>query len=109
MTEDRPPPSPDFEARLRQLRERVSGGRPADDGDDKDAATRSGLRVASRVAIDFAAGVLVGAGAGYGLDSWLGTGPWLLVTLLLLGFAAGMLNAYRTARSLAGPDDRSKE
>jgi ATP synthase protein I len=33
--------------------------------------------------------LLLGA-LGYGLDRWLGTGPWLLVGGLLFGFAAGM-------------------
>ncbi len=43
------------------------------------------------------AGVLVGAGLGLLLDRWLGTSPWGLLVLLLLGFAAGVLNVMRAA------------
>jgi ATP synthase protein I len=32
---------------------------------------------------------------GYGLDRWLGTGPWLLVVGVVLGAAAGFLAVYR--------------
>jgi len=43
------------------------------------------------------AGVLVGAVLGWLIDRWLGTSPWGLMLLLLLGFAAGVLNVMRAA------------
>jgi ATP synthase protein I len=34
---------------------------------------------------------------GWLLDYWLGTTPWGLVVLVMLGFAAGVLNVMRAA------------
>lgn len=39
--------------------------------------------------------VLLG-GAGYGLDRWLGTAPWLLVAGLLLGVVVGLYEVAKT-------------
>ena len=52
---------------------------------------------ARRSQIHLAAGVAVGAGIGYFLDRWLGTGPWLLILFFFLGAAGGMMNVYRAA------------
>jgi ATP synthase protein I len=41
--------------------------------------------------------VLVGAGLGWLIDRLLGTSPWGLIVLLLLGFAAGVLTVMRSA------------
>jgi ATP synthase protein I len=48
-----------------------------------------------RVGAELLSGVLVGAGIGYFLDKTLGTKPWFLVSLLLIGACAGFLNVYR--------------
>lgn len=41
--------------------------------------------------------MLFGALLGWLLDRWLGTSPWGLMVLLLLGFAAGVFNVMRAA------------
>lgn len=41
--------------------------------------------------------VVIGAGIGYFLDRWLGTGPWLLIVWIGFGFAAGVRSLYRAA------------
>ena len=61
----------------------------------EDDAFRKGLALASRVGLELVAATLLGAGLGYGLDRWLGTGPWLLVVGVVLGAAAGFLAVYR--------------
>ncbi|MBZ8133356.1 AtpZ/AtpI family protein [Afifella sp. IM 167] len=66
----------------------------------------SGYAAAMRLASEFVAGVLVGAALGWGLDEVAGTSPWGLIGFLLLGFAAGVLNALRAAGKIAEPDDR---
>jgi ATP synthase protein I len=38
---------------------------------------------------------VVGAGLGWGFDRLLGTSPWGLIVLTLLGFAAGVYNMMR--------------
>ncbi len=57
----------------------------------------TGLGRAARLGTEFIAAILVGAVAGYLLDRWLNTSPWLMLVLLLVGFAAGVLNVVRAA------------
>ena len=60
------------------------------------SAMSRGLRLGS----EFIAAILVGAGLGYLLDLWLKTSPWLLLVMLLVGFAAGVLNVVRSAAEM---------
>ena len=53
-----------------------------------------------RLAADLLAGVLGGFAIGWGLDYWLGTSPWFLLGLIVLGMAAGILNVIRAASSM---------
>jgi ATP synthase protein I len=53
----------------------------------------------SSVGFAFVLAVAFGAGAGYWLDRWLGTSPWLFLALFFLGVAAGILNVFRMVRS----------
>ena len=55
-----------------------------------------GLRLGS----EFVAAIIIGAGLGYVIDMFLPTRPWGLVVLLLLGFAAGVLNVVRTTAQM---------
>lgn len=41
-------------------------------------------------------GAFFGVGAGYLLDRWLGTKPWLMVTLSVIGIAVGFYGFIRT-------------
>jgi ATP synthase protein I len=60
--------------------------------------------VAFRLASEFVAAVLVGAGLGWLLDRLAGTSPFGLITLLLLGFGAGILNMARVSRRMANSE-----
>jgi len=42
-------------------------------------------------------GILLLGGLGYLADDWLGTGPWLLLTGLLLGILVGFYELIRVA------------
>jgi ATP synthase protein I len=53
-----------------------------------------------RLASEFVAAIIVGALLGWGVDSLFGTSPWGMIILLLLGFAAGVLNVIRAAAEL---------
>lgn len=55
---------------------------------------------AVRLGSEFIAAILVGSGIGYFLDRWLGTAPWLMLLMLLLGFGAGVLNVTRSVAEL---------
>ena len=65
-------------------------------GPNKTSAT-AGMTLAFRLGSEFVAGVLVGAGLGWAIDRVLGTTPWAMIVLLLLGFGAGIMNMMRAA------------
>ena len=53
---------------------------------------------AFRFVAELLVGVGIGGFIGWALDRQLGTGPWLLVVFVSLGFAAGMANVIRSAQ-----------
>jgi ATP synthase protein I len=53
-----------------------------------------------RIGTEFMAAILVGAGIGYLIDLGLGTSPWGLLILLMVGFAAGILNVIRVVAEM---------
>jgi ATP synthase protein I len=55
------------------------------------------LSLGMRFGIELVVAVGVGFGIGWALDRWLGTKPWAMVAFLVLGAAAGILNAWRAA------------
>lgn len=57
----------------------------------------AGMTLAFRLGSEFVAGVLVGAGLGWGVDYLLGTSPWGMIVFLLLGFGASIVNMLRAA------------
>jgi ATP synthase protein I len=61
----------------------------------EDDAFRKGVALAGRVGVELVVTTVVGTGLGYGLDRWLGTGPWLMIVGVFLGAAAGFLAIYR--------------
>lgn len=94
MTEPRKDELP-FEARLAAARKRASG-----EADPRQVAG-SAFAQGTRLALELVAGVLVGAGLGYWLDGLLGTRPWLMIGLFILGLAAGFMNLMRTVNAEA--------
>jgi ATP synthase protein I len=75
----------------------------------KDPAWRSVGELAS-IGMTMVLATVIGLGAGYYGDRWLGTSPWLLLGGLLLGIVAGFVNLFRSAkaaeRELDESDDR---
>jgi ATP synthase protein I len=49
----------------------------------------------STIGMSFVFALVIGFGAGYWLDSTLGTKPWLSFIGFFAGLAAGVLNVYR--------------
>lgn len=97
MGERRSPPSLEqLEARLREAREEAAS--PA----ERPVTSQRQMGIAYRVLVEMIAGIGVGAFLGWVVDRWLGTEPLFLVVLVLLGFAAGILNAYRAIQQLPG-------
>jgi ATP synthase protein I len=68
---------------------------------------QAGLGVALRIGTEFTSGILVGLLMGYAIDRVLGTQPWGLVIIVLLGAAAGMLNIFRMLSLWGTPIDKT--
>ncbi len=58
----------------------------------------------STLALSLPSSIAVGLFAGYFLDRWLGTEPWLLCILTLLGVASGLLTLIRGVLKLKDSD-----
>jgi ATP synthase protein I len=83
-------------ARAQGLRNAAEGRNP----EQTAAQNMSGLGRAFRLGTEFIAAILVGAVVGYLLDQWLHTSPWIMLVMLLVGFAAGVLNVARAAAEM---------
>jgi ATP synthase protein I len=94
-------PLDDLNRRLDALRER----RRVETADkDGGAVPKNAMGIAFRIGVELVAGLVVGGGIGWLLDSWLGTSPFLLIVFFFLGAAAGMLNVWRAVKHLNQPD-----
>jgi ATP synthase protein I len=83
-----------LEARIATLRRQQEPTAPTARGAHDQA------HLAWRMVIELVAGIGVGFAIGLGLDELFGTGPFLLVTFTLLGFAAGVRTLMRTANDM---------
>jgi F0F1-type ATP synthase assembly protein I len=63
-----------------------------------------GPRASSGIGVALVALVVLFMGAGYGMDRWLHTMPWLMVTGVFVGFGLGL--AYMVRIASAGPSGR---
>jgi ATP synthase protein I len=52
----------------------------------------------SSVALILPSSIAVGLFMGYLLDRWLGTAPWLLLILTVLGIVSGLLSLFRSLK-----------
>lgn len=92
--EDRSAKLDELEKRIRTARE---GQRP------KRRRMRgefTAAHVAWRMTLELVVGGLIGAAMGWGLDVLLGTRPVFLIVFVLLGMAAGVRTALRSAEEL---------
>jgi ATP synthase protein I len=96
MSDRNKPPSSD------ELGDRISKARRhagLEDDDEADDQRLSGaaMGAAWRMSIEIVVALFVCTGIGWALDKWFGTKPWLMLAFLVLGAAAGINNAVRTA------------
>jgi ATP synthase protein I len=96
MTDDLDARRADLEKRLAGKREKAAAEAQAPSKGDPTAMAR-----AVKMSSEFIAGVVVGAFLGWGIDQVAGTSPFGLIILLILGFAAGVLNVMRAAGAVA--------
>ena len=83
----------DIEERLRKAREKRDDVRRVE-------APNSKLGIAFRLVTELMAAVIVGGAIGWGLDRLLGTGPFLLIVMFMVGVASGIYTVVRTAHRM---------
>lgn len=66
----------------------------------ENASEMSGVARGMRIGTEFIAAILIGAILGYLIDTGLGTSPWGLLIMLMMGFAAGVLNVTRVVAQM---------
>ena len=64
----------------------------------------SQAQMAWRLGIELVAGLGIGCGIGFGLDTLFGTLPWMLIVFTMLGFAAGVRTMLRSAKEMQTSD-----
>ncbi|WP_232628167.1 AtpZ/AtpI family protein [Methylobacterium sp. Leaf118] len=91
----------DLSARLKRLETQIEGKRPkaapADAARKATPGATSSLGQAMRLSTEFIAGVIAGGILGYITDHLLGTKPWGMIVLLMLGFVTGIYNVMRVS------------
>lgn len=92
-----------LDARRAELETKLARHRKTDEAEGGESSSRNGYALAVKLSSEFIAGVAVGALLGYGVDRFFGTSPWGMIVLLLLGFAAGVLNVMRSVGMVAKP------
>lgn len=73
-----------------------------------DPAYLSGLSKAGSIGLHLVSGIVVGTGAGYFLDKWLGTQPWLLLLFMFFGIVAGFKNVYTDTKRLIASEKEAE-
>ena len=96
MSQERPPNDLErLDERLRQARD--DAGLTEPENQQKNTPPGNALGLAMRIGVELVSALAIGVFIGWGLDTLLGTGPWLLVVFIFLGGGAGILNVYRMA------------
>ena len=63
-------------------------------------SSSSKLGIAFKMSTEMVAAVVVGTIIGFILDNWFGTKPWLILIFFFVGVIAGILNVFRSAKSI---------
>jgi ATP synthase protein I len=88
--------SDDLEDRIAQARARGERHGPASSDGGADPGIESAMSYGMRAGAQFVSAVLLGGGLGWAIDRWLGTKPFGMLILMVLGFIAAMANVWRS-------------
>ncbi len=93
-----------------RLADKLAAFKAEAEGPSEAAAKRSGSAMGQgmRLGIEMLAGILVGLGFGWLIDDWLGTKPWFMLGLMLLGLAGAMRNVMRAGSAMMAEDESEK-
>lgn len=95
--------SADIGKKLDAVKARRAGADP-----EAERARQLAYGQAFRYAGELIVGVVVGGALGWALDRQFGTAPWLMILLVVLGFAAGLLNVIKAAKKAQALNEASQ-
>lgn len=97
MSDPNQPPSFDELGEKISKARRQAGLEEEEDGAGDLRLSGAAMGAAWRMSIELVVALFVCTGIGWALDRWFGTMPWLMLVFMVLGAAAGLNNAVRTA------------
>ena len=93
--------------RLKRLEDRIRAAKGADRSGPRGDGHITQAQTGWRMVTELLAGIGIGFGIGWGLDSLFGTIPLFLVLMTLAGFAAGVKVMLSTAREITAQGERA--
>lgn len=97
MTEGDPRNIDQFDAKLKAARDRIEG---RDGQGSKGSYNDSLAGVGYRMSIELVVGICVGLGLGWLIDTRMGTKPWFMIGLMILGLVAAVFNVVRLSKDV---------
>ena len=88
-------PDDQFKTRLKIAKNKIRSKKSS-----KNDQSSSGIGVAFKMSTELVSAVAVGTIIGFILDNWFGTKPWLILIFFFVGVVAGILNVFRSAKSI---------
>jgi ATP synthase protein I len=85
----------DMQAQIDALHKKIDP-KPSKDATQNAENMSVGMRAGTELVGAIGGSALIG----YGIDQWLGTKPWGLIILLVLGIGAGFMNVYKTTQNM---------
>ena len=102
-------PEPSHRDQLKHLEERIEAVKKTQAPKPHMEEHYSQAQLAWRMVIELVAGMLIGFGIGYGLDTLFGTQPLFLILFIFLGFAAGVNVMIRSAREIQAKQEADSQ
>ena len=96
---EKPPAEPEDLTRLGARIDQLRGTTRTTESEDA-GGQGSALGYGWRISLELVVAIVFSGVIGWLLDRWLGTRPWLMIGLVVLGFAAGIRNAVRAANQM---------
>ncbi len=90
----------DLENRLSDINKRLGRDVGSEEVGEIKKPGNSGMAQGMRIASEFVSAILVGAAFGYAIDWLFDIAPFAMISFLLLGFVAGVLNVMRAAKNM---------
>jgi len=96
---EKPPAEPEDLTRLGARIDQLRGTTRTPESEDA-GGQGNALGYGWRISLELVVAIVFSGVIGWLLDRWLGTRPWLMIGLVVLGFAAGIRNAVRAANRM---------